>query len=69
MSGLFHSPKVPAMPAAPTPAPQPPTIDTARAQQEQDTLVRKRRGAAESVLAGNDPAAPTTLATPRLLGG
>jgi len=36
--------------------------------QQQDELIRSRRGAAASVLAGQSPAAPTT-GTPRLLGG
>ena len=69
MSGLFSSPKVPAMPASPTPPPAPPTIDQASLNQQQDNLVRSRRGAAASVLAGNDPAAPSTLGATRLLGG
>lgn len=69
MSGLFSSPKVPAMPAAPTPAPAPPTIDQAALNQTQDTLVRSRRGAAASVLAGPDAAAPTSLGSTKLLGG
>lgn len=69
MSGLFSSPKVPAMPAGPLPPPAPPTIDQAALNQQQDSLLRSRRGAAASVLAGPNPANPTTLGTPRLLGG
>jgi hypothetical protein len=69
MSGLFSSPKTPAMPAAPAPAPAPPTINEAQMAQQQDSLLRSRRGAAASALAGADPAAPTSLGTPRLLGG
>lgn len=69
MSGLFHSPKTPAMPAAPAPTPAPPTIDQAAMNQEQQNILRTRRGAAASVLAGPNPANPTTLSTPKLLGG
>jgi len=68
MGGLFGGPKVPAMPAAPAPPPAPPTLDQAAMNQQQDELIRSRRGAAASVLAGQSPAAPTT-GTPRLLGG
>ena len=69
MSSLFGSPKVPAMPATPTPPPAPPTIDQAALNQTQDTLLRSRRGAAASVLAGSDPATPTSLGSTKLLGG
>lgn len=69
MSALFSKPKAPAMPAGPAPTPAPPTIDQAALNQTQDTLLRSRRGAAASVLAGANPANPTTLSTPRLLGG
>lgn len=69
MSSLFSSPKVPAMPAGPTPPPAPPTIDQAAMNQQQDAIIRSRRGAAASALAGTNPAAPTQLGSSRLLGG
>jgi hypothetical protein len=37
--------------------------------QQQDTLLRSRRGAAASVLAGNDAAPPASLGSTKLLGG
>jgi hypothetical protein len=69
MSALFSSPKTAVMPAGPTPAPAPPTLDQAALNQQNDKLIRSRRGAAASVLAGTNPAAPMTLGTPKLLGG
>jgi hypothetical protein len=69
MGGLFSSPKAPAMPASPTPPPAPPTVDQAALSQTQDSLLRSRRGAAASVLAGQNPQAPTSLGSSRLLGG
>lgn len=69
MSQLFHSPKVAPMPQAPAPTPAPPTLDQAAANQTQENLVRGRRGAAASVLAGDNPSAPSSLGSPRLLGG
>jgi hypothetical protein len=47
----MHAPKAPNIPA-PTPAPPPPTIDQAVEASKQDQLLRQRRGAAASVLAG-----------------
>ena len=69
MASLFGKPKVAAMPAGPTPPPAPPTLDQAALNQTQDSLIRSRRGAAASQLAGPNPSAPTTLGNPRLLGG
>lgn len=64
----MHAPKAPNMPA-PAPAPPPPTIDQAVQATQQDQLLRNRRGAAASVLAGPNPQAPTTLGpASKLLG-
>jgi hypothetical protein len=67
MSGLFGSPKIPNMPAPATPPP-PPTIDQAVQAQGETDLLRMRRGAASSMLAGNTPGSPSTMPASRLLG-
>ncbi len=58
MAGLFggSSPKI----SPPMPAPPPPTIDQAAQAQGTQNQLRQRKGAAASVLAGNNPQAPTT---------
>lgn len=61
------SPKAPTI-APPTPAPPPPTIDQAVQNTQQQDILRQRRGAASTILAGQNPAAPTTLGVSRLLG-
>lgn len=61
------APKSPNIPA-PQPAPPPPTIDQAVQATRDDARVRARRGAAANVLAGPDPAAPTTGPATKLLG-
>jgi len=68
MGGLFSGPKIPVMPAAPAPPPASPSVDQAAISQQQDALIRSRRGAAASALAGANPAAPTSLGSTRLLG-
>lgn len=67
MSGLFSSPKVPNMPLPATPPPAP-TIDQAAQDQRQSDILRARRGAASSMLAGTNPGTPQTMGASRLLG-
>lgn len=65
MSSLFKSPSV----QAPTPQPVP-TIDTAAQQQDVSDRMRRRRGAASTILVG-DPlggAAPQASAAKLILG-
>lgn len=67
----MHAPKAPSIPA-PTPAPPPPTIDQAAQASQQDALLRSRKGAAASVLAGAAGASTQGLGTSpamKLLGG
>lgn len=62
--GSSHAPNLP----PPQPAPIPPTIDEAAKNQSNQAMLRQRRGAAATVLAGNNPAAPPQTAVTRLLG-
>lgn len=55
----FPSSKAPNI-APPTPAPPPPTIDEAAKNQDQQDILRQRKGASANVLAGAAPAPPTT---------
>lgn len=66
----YNFPKAPKSPniPAPQPAPPPPTIDQAVQATRDDARVRARRGVAANVLAGPDPAAPTTGPATKLLG-
>jgi hypothetical protein len=64
----MHAPKAPTI-TPPAPAPPPPSIDVAMKTQQDAATLRQRRGQAASVLAGQDPAAPTTMGAARLLGG
>lgn len=69
MSTLFGKPSAPALPPPPV-APPPPTVDSASVQAENDAdALRRRRGLASTILAGNGASAtqPTTSAA-RLLG-
>lgn len=66
----MHAPKAPSIPA-PTPAPPPPTIDQAAQASQQDALLRQRKGAAASVLAGQAGDSVRGMAPPpaaKLLG-
>jgi hypothetical protein len=67
----MHAPKAPNIPA-PTPAPPPPTLDQAVQASQQDALLRSRKGAAASVLAGAAGASTQGMAAApaaKLLGG
>jgi hypothetical protein len=67
----MHAPKAPNIPA-PTPAPPPPTLDQAVQASQQDALLRGRKGAAASVLAGAAGASTQGMApapAAKLLGG
>lgn len=66
MSGLFGGGSTPKLPA-PMPIPPPPTVDQAAQNQAQQNQARMRRGAAATVLAGNNPTAPQTQIA-KLLG-
>ena len=61
-----HAPKAPTI-APPTPAPAPPTVDIAAQSQQQTDILRQRRGAASTVLAGATQTTPKT-AVSALLG-
>lgn len=61
------TPKV-TTPAPPQPAPPPPSIDQAVQSQATANQLRQRRGAAATVLAGANPAAPQTMGITKLLG-
>ena len=64
----MHQPKAVQI-APPTPAPPPPSIDVAMQSQQQNQLLRQRQGAASTILAGQNPASPTTGGMASLLGG
>jgi hypothetical protein len=68
MGSLFGSPKAPPAPAPPAPAPPPPTMDQAVTSSRQADMLRQRKGAAASILAGSNPAAPQVGAGAKLLG-
>ena len=64
----MHTPKVES-PAPPTPAPPPPTIDQAAQSQDNANILRQRRGAASTILAGTQQSnAPATTGVAKLLG-
>ena len=62
----MHSPKAPTI-AAPAPAPPPPGIDQALQAQQNHDLLRKRQGAASTILAAGGQA-PQTGGASTLLG-
>jgi hypothetical protein len=54
--------------APPAPAPPPPTIDQAMQSQQNSNLLRQRKGAAASILAGDQAQTPQTGPMAKLLG-
>jgi hypothetical protein len=68
MGSLFSKPKVPAMPPPPEPVPVP-TVDEAAQNSEAADKVRRRKGAAATVLTAAASLAPAqTSAGAKLLG-
>lgn len=57
----------PSPPKMPAPAPPPPTVDQAAQQADANSLIRKRRGYAATVLS-SPQVAPTTTGTRSVLG-
>ncbi|AZV94482.1 hypothetical protein NJI34_37840 [Pseudomonas sp. S 311-6] len=68
MSTLFSPPKSPKIPDPPAPEAPPSTTDAAAASAAEADRVRRRRGAASTVLAGESSARPNSVATKTLLG-
>lgn len=57
-----------ASPTPPAPAPPPPTIDAAVQSTRQNDILRQRKGAAASMLAGANPQSPMIGGAATLLG-
>lgn len=63
----MHAPSAPKI-SPPTPAPPPPTVDAAVQSSKTAEDLRKRRGAAANVLAGDNVQSPQTGGIVKLLG-
>lgn len=68
MSSLFSSPKTPKIPDPPAPAAPPSTTDAAAAGAQEAEQIRRRRGTASTILAGETTASPGSVAAKTLLG-
>lgn len=68
MTSLISGPKTPKLPDPPAPAAPPSATDAAAAGDAEAERLRRRRGAASTILAGEATAAPGSVATKTLLG-
>lgn len=68
MSSFFSKPSTPKIPDPPAPAAPPSTTDAAAAGSAEAERLRRRRGTASTVLAGDATATPGSVATKTLLG-
>ncbi len=65
----MSTPKSPRQPTPPPPAPPPPTIDTARENVDARDRVRKRKGRAATLVAGEGAYSPGAARLHQTLGG
>jgi len=68
MSSLFSKPKTPKVPPPPPPPAPPEQVDAVAAGENEMTRLRKKRGTASTILAGDTAAASGSVARKTLLG-
>jgi len=68
MSGFFSKPKTPRIPDPPPPPAPPEQVDAAAAGENEAARLRKKRGVASTVLAGDAQAGAGSIAKKTLLG-
>jgi len=68
MGGLFSKPKSPKIPDPPAPPPPPASVDAVVASDDETKRLRKKRGTASTILAGEKASPTGSVATKTLLG-
>jgi len=68
MGALFSRPKTPNIPAPPAPSAPPASVDAVVASDDETKRLRKKRGVASTILAGESASPTGSVATKTLLG-